>query len=187
MLREQIEIEEDEIRQNYKSSDVNRHETKLSTSATACFPKRIEEKCEGNDDAFDNIWIRPKKCMPSKYFDTKSKIKEEHDVENNKSKMLIDMNNNKHNVLSCEDEKEEVKEHHATACEEESSVVMENEEMNERDKMKSNDNEIEHETSNQVSKEEKKYKASKQESEKGCGKCNMSKENIISFMTCLMY
>ena len=36
---------------------------------------------------------------------TRKKIKEEHDVENDKSNMLIDANDDKHNALSCEDEK----------------------------------------------------------------------------------
>ena len=42
--------------------------------------------------------------MP-KHVDMKSKSKEEHDVENNKSNVLIDENNNKHEALACEDEK----------------------------------------------------------------------------------
>ena len=54
ILREQIEMDEDEIQQNYKSSDVNRYESKLSASETSYFPKRIEEKCKGNYNAFNN-------------------------------------------------------------------------------------------------------------------------------------
>ena len=68
MLREQIEIEEDEIQQNYESSDVNKHESKLSASATVCFPQMIEEKCEGNDNTFNNNWIRPIKVHINKAF-----------------------------------------------------------------------------------------------------------------------
>ena len=101
-------MKEDEIQQNYKSSDANKHESKLSASATACLPKRIEKKYEGKDNTFNDNWIRPKKCMSTECFDTKSKMKEEHDVDIN-SNMLKDMNNNKFKALSCEDEKEEEK------------------------------------------------------------------------------
>ena len=116
MLREKIEMEECEIQQKHKSSDVNKLESKLSASGTECFSAMIEEKHEGDDKAFNKNWIIPKKCISTKCFDAKSKIKEEHDVENNKSNILIDMNNNKYNALSCEDEKEEGKEHHTMAC-----------------------------------------------------------------------
>ena len=114
--------------------------------------------------------------MP-KYFETKSKSREEHDVENNKTNVLIDKNNNEHEVLACEDEKEEEKEHHASACEEEFSVIA-NEEMHEREEMKSNDNGIENETS----KELKVIKSNVYESEyeedieKECPKCKTNKE-----------
>ena len=42
------------IQQSYKISDVNRCESKLSASATEHVPKRMEEKCEGNDNKFNN-------------------------------------------------------------------------------------------------------------------------------------
>ena len=99
------------------------HESKLSASATVYFPKMIEEKCEGNDNAFNKL-DKTKKCVSTKCFDTKSQIKEDHDLQNEKNDMLIDANNNEHKVLSCEDEKVYEKEDHTTACEEESSLVM---------------------------------------------------------------
>ena len=97
------------MQQNYKISDENMCESKLSASATEHVPKRMEEKCEGKGNKFNNnAWIKPKKCMPITYFVTKSKNKEEHDNENNKSNMLIDANNDQHdqcNELLSEDEK----------------------------------------------------------------------------------
>ena len=75
ILQEQIAMEEDEIRQNYKSNEVKRCESNLRASANECFPKRIEEKCERNDDALNNNWIRPKKCMPTSYFIRRAKMK----------------------------------------------------------------------------------------------------------------
>ena len=100
-------MEQDEIRQKHKSSDANKYESKLSASATVHFPQRIEEKCEGNDNTFNDNWIRPKKFTSTKCFETKSKIKKEHDDDVNESNMLIDANNNKSIALSREDEKEE--------------------------------------------------------------------------------
>ena len=111
MLREQIETEEEVFKQqNYVISDENRCESKLSASANEHVPKRMEEKSEGNDNEFNNnTWIKPKKCMPTMDFVTKSKNEEEHDDENNKSNMLIDANDNQHDVLLSEDKKEEEK------------------------------------------------------------------------------
>ena len=67
----------------------------------------MEEKYEGNDNAFNNNRIRPKKCMSTKCVETKSKIRQEHDVDNDKSKMHVDANNNKFKALACDDEREE--------------------------------------------------------------------------------
>ena len=110
MLREQIEMEEDVFtQQNYKISDDSRCESKLSVSANEYVPKRME-KCEGNDDKFNNnAWIKPKKCMPATCLDTESKFKEEHDDEINKINMLKDINNNQYKALLSEDEKEDKK------------------------------------------------------------------------------
>ena len=73
-------MEEHEIQQTRKSIDVDKQESKLSAIATACIPTMIEEKFEEDDNAFNNIWIRPKKFASTEHFDKKSK--EELDVEN---------------------------------------------------------------------------------------------------------
>ena len=75
ILREKIVMEEEEIRQKCQSSEVKRHESNLSAIANERFPKRIEAKCEINDDALNNNWIRPKKCVPITYFSRKAKMK----------------------------------------------------------------------------------------------------------------
>ena len=94
---------------------------------------------------------------------------------------MIDLNNNKHNALTCEDEKEEETEHHTMECEEESSAVMDNEEMYDRNKMMSNDNEKEHKTLNQWCKEVENHKMLKQEVEKRGGKFKTGNENNSFF------
>ena len=108
----------------------------------------MEEKCEGNDDAFNNNWIKPKKCVSTMNFFKKIKNKEECDDEINKSNVEKDTNNNQHKALLSDDEKEDENECCTMECEEGSSVVTANEEVHEQQVMKSNDMESECETSN---------------------------------------
>ena len=136
MLREQIETEEDVfMQQNDKISDNDRHETMLRASSNEHVPKWIEENYEGNNNAFDDDWIKPKKCASTTTFVMKSKNKEEHDDEINKSNIVKDVNNNQCEVLLSENEKEDENECYAMACEEGSSVVMANEETHEQQVM----------------------------------------------------
>ena len=88
-----------------------------------------------------------------KNHDKKNNCKKEHDVGNVQRNNLIDLNTNKFNAFSCEDEKEEEIEHYTMECEEEISGVMDKEELDDRDEMMSNDNEKEQEIINQVCKE----------------------------------
>ena len=79
------------MKQNYKISDENRSASKMCASATEHVPKNMEEKSAGNDSKVNhNAWIQLKKCVPTMCF-TKSKNKEEHDDENDKCNMLIDV------------------------------------------------------------------------------------------------
>ena len=102
--------------------------------ATEITPTMIEEMHEGDNNALNNDWIKPKNTASIKNFDKKSKCKEEHEVGNVQSNNLMELNTNKFNALSCEDEKEEKTEHCEMECEDESSGVMDKKELDVRDK-----------------------------------------------------